>query len=118
MNDGDQIIVFRLDEALLGLRLESVDRVISAGEVVPLPHAPDIVVGVVNVAGEIVPVVNVRRRFGMSDRIITPSDQFILTTAGRRRVAIVVDQVLGVTLTQERFWSPAAAIAPATEYIS
>lgn len=91
------LVVFHLDEQRYGLPLAAVERVVRAVEVTPLPKAPEIVLGVVNVRGRVVPVVDLRRRFRLPARGLAPSDQFVLARAARRTLAMVVDSVAGLT---------------------
>jgi purine-binding chemotaxis protein CheW len=105
MSTDLQVLVFELDERRYGLLLPTVDRVLHAVDVTPLPQAPAFVWGVIDVQGQIVPVLSLRRRFGLPERAIGVSDQFILATTQKRTVALVVDATYGVV---ER---------PATEFI-
>lgn len=96
MERPGQIIVFTLDDRLYGLRLSAVERVVRMVDVTPLPQAPDIVLGVIDVQGRIVPVVNLRRRFRLPERPASVHDQIILAHTARRPVALVADAVHGV----------------------
>ena len=70
MGKPDQLLVFALGDQRCALYLPVVDRVVRMVEITPLPKAPDIVLGVVNVHGEVIPVINVRKRFGLPQRDI------------------------------------------------
>lgn len=96
MTDGIQLLVFRLDDRRYALPLAVVDRVIRAVEVTPLPNAPAIVHGAIDVHGRVLPVVSVRRRFDLPERDITPADWFLLARTARRSLALVVDESEGV----------------------
>jgi purine-binding chemotaxis protein CheW len=91
-----QLLIFLLDGRCFGLHLRQVRRVVRAVDVVPLPNAPDIVLGAIDVRGSIVSVFNVRRRFGFVDREISPDDQFIIAGTSQRTVALAVDSVTDV----------------------
>jgi purine-binding chemotaxis protein CheW len=91
-----QVVVFELDEQRYGLHLSAVERVLHAVEVTPLPQTPDIVWGVIDVQGRIVPVLSLRRRLALPERAIGVSDQFVIARASGRTVALVVDVVSGV----------------------
>ncbi len=93
MNKSNQLVVFFLDDKQYALYLSVVERVVSAVEITLLPKAPDIVLGVINFQGKVIPVVNIRRRFGLPEREIDLSDQFIIAKTSRRTVALVVDTV-------------------------
>lgn len=79
-----QSVVFSLDTRLYAISLSAVRRVVQAVELTPLPNAPPIVKGVINLGGLIIPVVNIRRRFRLPERELELSDQFIVATALRR----------------------------------
>ena len=96
MNRTNQYVVFALDEWQIALRLAGVDRVVWAVGVTPLPQAPEIVSGVINVQGRIMPVVNLRRRFGLAAREMDPGDRFLIAHTAQRTVALWVDEVSGV----------------------
>jgi purine-binding chemotaxis protein CheW len=91
-----QFLVFRLGERRYALPLAVVEQVVRAVDVTPLPKAPPIVLGAINVHGRVLPVLNVRRRFLMPDREIGPADWFLLAHTARRTVVLVVDESEGV----------------------
>ena len=88
-----QLVVFTLDEQRYALHLPSVERAIHMIEITPLPSAPGIVIGVVNVHGAVVPVLNIRKRFRLSEREPDLGDQLIIAHTAKRMVALVVDSV-------------------------
>lgn len=88
--------VFRLDDLRIALPLDRVERAVRAVYPTPLPDAPEIVPGVINVRGCVIPVVDMRRRFRLPVREIGLSDQIVIAHTGRRHVALVVDAVSGV----------------------
>ncbi len=91
-----QLVVFRLDAERYALPLEVVERIVRAVEITSLPEAPAIVLGVINVEGRILPVLNIRQRFGLTEREITASDQFLIARTARRTVVLVIDEAQGV----------------------
>jgi purine-binding chemotaxis protein CheW len=115
---SDKLVVFVLDEQLYALRLAAVERVVRAVEVMPLPKAPEIVLGVINAQGRIVPVVNVRKRFQLPEREVELSDQFIIARTSRRTVALVVDAVNDVVPCPEAQVVAAEKILPGLEHVS
>jgi purine-binding chemotaxis protein CheW len=111
-----QFVVFRLDQQRYALPLAIVERVTRAVEVMPLPHAPSIVLGAANIHGRVLPVLNVRRRFLLPDRDIRPADWFLLAHTPTRMVVLVVDEAQGVIERAEADIVAAATIAPALDY--
>ena len=102
-----QLVLFTVDEQAYALPLAAAERVLRMVEVTPLPGAPDAVEGVINIQGDVVPVVSVRRRLGLAKRPAGVADSLIVARARARRVAIIAESVLGVV---ER---PADAVASA-----
>lgn len=78
------------------LPLAAVDRILRMVEVTPLPGAPDVVEGVINIQGEVVPVVSIRRRLGLAMRPLEISDSLVMAYARNRRPAVIAESVLGV----------------------
>jgi purine-binding chemotaxis protein CheW len=112
-----QLVVFRLDAQRYALPLETVERIVQAAEITPLPNSPDIVIGAIDVAGRILPVLNIRRRFGLPEREIGPNDQFLIALMTQRTVVLVVDVVQGVLERSSTEVIDAAQIVPGLDYI-
>jgi purine-binding chemotaxis protein CheW len=123
--DMNLCVLFNLDQLLYGIRLSAVVRVLRAVEITPLPNAPPIVIGVINLGGRIIPVVNIRQRFHLPERELEPSDHLIVAMAlrgdshedGGRLLALVVDTVVGVHEISAQDTTSAATILPGLEYL-
>ena len=109
--------VLCLDDMRVALPLSFVERVVRAVYLTPLPDAPGIVLGVVNVEGCIVPVVNIRRRFRLPDREISLTDQYVIAHSRQRKVALVADAVSGIFEYAALDIAGADTILPGLEYI-
>lgn len=110
-------VVFCFDHLRVALRLACVERVVRAVELAPLPDAPDIVLGIVNVEGRIIPVINMRKRFLLPERAIALSDQLVIARTRQRPVALVTDAVSGIFAYAEPDIVVAETILPGLEYI-
>ncbi|MBI2090846.1 MAG: purine-binding chemotaxis protein CheW [Deltaproteobacteria bacterium] len=117
MNSGNHLVVFTLDDQRYGLHLSPVERIARVVDITPLPKAPDIVVGVVNVHGQIVPVLDIRKRFRLPERAVRASDRLLIAQTPRRTVAFLVDMVSEVIELSEETIIAAAKIVPGMEYI-
>ena len=111
------IVMFSLDEPRYALPLSLVERVVRIVEITPLPKSPDIVMGVINMQGQVIPVINVRRRFHLPEREIRLEDQLIIARTPRRLVALVADSVSGVHRLEEREMVIARQELPYAEYV-
>ncbi|RKP46458.1 chemotaxis protein CheW [Trinickia fusca] len=114
-------VLFALAARRFALPLAVVERCVRIVDITALPKAPGIVLGVINVAGRIIPVVDVRKRFGLPERGIVASDQLLIartsTQLSARTLALWVDAVEGVVA-----WAadrvPAAVPGHETEYVT
>jgi purine-binding chemotaxis protein CheW len=117
MSQLSQYLVFRLNEQRYAVPLRVVERIVNAAEITPLPKAPEIVLGVLDIAGEVRPVLSLRRRFRKTDRTLRPSDQFLLAQAGSRPVALVIDEAEGVREFADGIIIQAHGIVPGLQQI-
>ena len=117
MTENIKIVVFSLDDRQYALHLATVERVLSAVEVTPLPKAPEIVLGVINVQGAIIPVVNVRRRFHIPEREMRLEDQMLIARTAQRVVALIVDSAQSVVELSGDNLIPPKDIVPGTSYL-
>ncbi len=90
------LVVFSLDSQRYGLALTCVQRSIRVVAITHLPGAPEIVIGVVDLGGVVVPVINIRRRFNHAPRDVRLTDHLLIATTGTRTVALLVDETNGV----------------------
>jgi purine-binding chemotaxis protein CheW len=96
MDEAAPVFCFSLDDRMFALPLEVVVRALFAVEVTSLPSAPAIVAGIFNYHGMIVPLVDIRIRFGLPPQEILPSDRFILIHTPKRILAVVASHVTGI----------------------
>jgi purine-binding chemotaxis protein CheW len=89
-------VVFCLDDGRYALPLSNTVRIVRAAEITPLPAAPPNVLGALNVAGNVLPVFNLRRRFGLPERALAPADHLLIARTGDRTVVLTIDAAVGV----------------------
>ena len=106
------LLVFRLDDWKCALHIASVEKVHRAVAITPVPGLPEIALGIVNVHGRVLPVVNLRARFHLPEKELTPSAHLIVAHTSRRAVVLVVDSVDGVMECNEHEITSANAILP------
>lgn len=93
----EHTVVLSLGDTRIALRLAVVQRVVRAAAVVPVANAPAELLGLLDVHGAIVPLFDIRGVFGIPRREVTARDQFVIASACARTVAILADEVLGVS---------------------
>jgi purine-binding chemotaxis protein CheW len=101
-----------------GLPSSEVVELVRALAVAPLPNGPRIVCGVINLRGLVVPVFDLRARFGMISPPVEPSEHFIVARARRRVVALRADRALQVFTVAPENVTLAERIVSGTRYIS
>ena len=94
---SDPLVVFHLADRRYALPLSAVDRILPMVDITPLPRAPAMVLGVIDLAGRVVPVLDLRRRFRLPPKETALTDQLVIARAKSREVALVVDSVAGVS---------------------
>jgi purine-binding chemotaxis protein CheW len=87
-----QLVVCTLGEVRLAWPVAAVREIVRAVAITRLPGAPALVEGVIDVRGTLVPVLDLRARFGVPARPLDPSEQMVILTAGARTVACRVDR--------------------------
>jgi purine-binding chemotaxis protein CheW len=113
----NRIVVFVLDEQRYALLLSAVERVIRAVEITLLPKAPAVVLGVINVHGQVVSVVDARKRFRLPEREMDLNDRFIIAHTSRRRIALVVDSVVAIKELAEQEMMETEETLPFAAYL-
>lgn len=116
-NKLNQIVVFSIDERRCALPLATVDRIVRVVEITPLPEAPQIVLGIINVQGRIIPVINIRKRFLLPEREMELSDQLIIAHTSKRNIALLVEAVSGVIEYPENEMVAPDEIISGIEYV-
>jgi purine-binding chemotaxis protein CheW len=89
-----RLLLFVIDDIQYALRADAVAEIIRAVAVTPLPNAPAVIEGLIDLRGRIAPVFDVRLRFGLRSRPVAAADQFIIVRASSRLAALHVDRVL------------------------
>ncbi len=89
-------LVFELAAERYALPIADVALVLRAVAIRSLPSAPAIVEGVIDLRGELVPVLDMRARFRLPRVVLDPGEHLIVAQAGTRKVALRADQALAV----------------------
>jgi purine-binding chemotaxis protein CheW len=95
-NELTQFISFAIGEDQYGVDIMAVREIKGWSEVSNLPKQPEYVRGVLNLRGVIVPIIDLRRRFGQGQTEATPSHIVIIVQIGSRLVGLLADRVLDI----------------------
>ena len=91
--DERQIVVFRLGAELYGVEIARVHEIIRMQPVTRVPRAPAFVEGVTNLRGQVIPVVDLRRRFGLPEVERTRASRIVVVDIGDQVAGVIVDGV-------------------------
>jgi purine-binding chemotaxis protein CheW len=105
-----QLCTFRVGTEDYAVDIMRVREIIPPQPVTPVPRAPPFVEGVFRARGEVVPVVDVRKRFGLAATPPTRRTRFVVVRVGPRRIALVVDEVCEVLRIRRSDIRPAPAL--------
>ncbi len=73
-----KFVTFRLDEEVYGLEIGKVREVLDITNVTKVPQMPEFMRGVINLRGNVVPVVDLRLKFGMSETVNTVDTRIVI----------------------------------------
>jgi purine-binding chemotaxis protein CheW len=91
-----QLCTFRIGGEDYAVDIMRVREIIQPQPITPVPRAPAFVEGVVKLRGEVIPVVDVRKRFGLPPSTPTRKTKFLVVHVAGRRLGLVVDEVCEV----------------------
>jgi purine-binding chemotaxis protein CheW len=111
------LVVFEIDGRRYGLPAADVREIVRAVTVSPLPAAPPIVEGLINVRGALVPVLDLRARFRLPAKDPSHTDYLLLASAGARLVAFRADRALDLARVDAADIEDATAIVPDAHYL-
>ncbi len=106
-----QMINFTLGGDEYAVEIQKVREVINFRELTPLPKAPSFVKGIINLRGEVIPVIDLREKFGLAHEAYSALTNVVIVELGRKAVGVVVDEVRHVIRL------PADNVAPAPPFI-
>ena len=117
--DGTQLVTFLLKDEEFGFDIMSVQEIIRLPKMAKLPHTPDYVEGISNLRGAVLPIFDIRARFGMKREARTDRSRVLVIDIDGKRTGLLVDGVRQVTrVGRNEFEPPPAAIRNETaDYI-
>lgn len=96
-----QLFLFTIEGRRFGLNLNSVLRIERAAEITEIPEAPELISGIIDYHGTILPVFDLRKKLGLPDKAISVSMHFIIINTSARSLVLIADSVEGVITIPE-----------------
>ncbi len=95
-NNRKEYVVFKLAGEEYGIWIQNVQEVNRISEITHFPGAPDYIAGMVDLRGEIIPILNLRKKFDLQEFEAGNESKFIVVEEGNKKIGILVDFVSGV----------------------
>jgi purine-binding chemotaxis protein CheW len=117
--DETQLVVFKLDDEYYGVKIELVESIIKMQPYTIVPHVPKYIVGVTNLRGYVLPIVDLRTRFDLPTREETHNTRVIVLLINGEKVGMIVDEVNEVArvLTDDIDPTPALIVNINMEFV-
>jgi purine-binding chemotaxis protein CheW len=110
-----QLVVFELAKEHYGLDIAAVESIIKIQSITAVPHAPSFVEGVTNLRGTVLPVINLRSRFGLPEAEATRDTRIVVVDVDGTKVGMIVDAVTEVLrVPQEAIEPPSPLVVTST----
>ena len=96
-----QYVTFRLDDETYGINVMQIQEVLRYSEIAPVPGAPHYVLGIINLRGNVVTVIDTRTRFGLSQSDVSDQTRIVVLELEGQVVGVLVDSVAEVVYLKE-----------------
>ncbi|MDV6328663.1 chemotaxis protein CheW [Idiomarina sp. PL1-037] len=91
-----QWVTFQLEQETYGINVMQVQEVLRYSEIAPVPGAPSYVLGIINLRGNVVTVIDTRLRFGLQTTEVTDNSRIVIIESEQQVIGILVDSVAEV----------------------
>jgi len=102
-----QRVTFLLDNETYGINVMQVQEILRYSEIATVPGAPEYVLGIINLRGNVVTVIDTRTRFGLMPADITDSSRIVIIESEKQVIGILVDSVAEVVYLKKSEIEPA-----------
>ena len=100
--DSKQYIILRFDSEQYGIDISYIDNIVRLQPITRVPHTQSYFLGIINLRGEVIPVMSMRRKFELEERENTNATRIlILKVEGNAKIGILVDEVREVVTLSE-----------------
>ncbi len=113
-DEYDQMVGFMLGDELFGVDILHVEEIIKPVDYTHVPNTKEFVFGVINLRGKIIPIVDLRVKFGFGKKPITPESRIIVISMNNYNVGFMVDKIEKVYYIEKRGIEPTPSNIPQT----
>jgi len=106
-----QLVTFQLGEEHYGIDIMDVKEIVRVQDIRPIPNAPSYVEGIINLRGEIIPIINLHKRFHIKRAVVGKDEEllsgFIIIDVDGMKLGVVIDKIARVvTIENEQIQAP------------
>mgnify|MGYP000120850151 FL=1 len=106
-----QLVTFQLGEEHYGIDIMDVKEIVRVQDIRPIPNAPSYVEGIINLRGEIIPIINLHKRFHIKKAVVGEDEEllsgFIIIDVEGMKLGVVIDKIARVvTIENEQIQAP------------
>ena len=123
MYESNQLVTFQLGEELYGINIMDVKEIVRVQDVRSIPNAPTYVEGIFHLRSEIIPIINLHKRFHLKKVAVTEEDEllsgFVILDIDGMKLGVIIDKVSRVvTIEREEIQPPPQMVSGiGAEYI-
>jgi purine-binding chemotaxis protein CheW len=86
-----QVVGFRVGNETYGVRIAAVREIVRVPEITSVPNAPEIIEGVINLRGKIIPVMDLRKRFGLTEIVTDKKNRILVVDLENKLLGLIVN---------------------------
>ena len=105
--EEQRVIAFLLNEELIGIDIKNVTKISKRLDITPVPKTPDHILGVMNLRGNIVPVVNLKKMLNLPNAEEENQEFILIIDSAIGNIGLLIDQVVGAITIEEEEIQPA-----------
>lgn len=118
-NDAKQYIILKFDSEQYGIDISYIDNIVKLQQITRVPHTQSYFLGVINLRGEIIPVMSMRRKCELPDKENTNATRILILKIDNSKIGVLVDEVKEVvTLDDEKIEKMSAENAETRSYLT
>ncbi len=107
-----QLVSFGLADEEYGIEITKVQEIILMGEITRVPQTPDYIKGLINLRSTVIPIVDLRRRFGLAEQAAGDDTRIMVVNVAGKTIGIIVDAVSEVLrISKEQIAPPPPTVA-------